>query len=116
MKSILKLTLLILFFLTGSCSKDKEIKRLLTSSKPYENVEGAYQAMQSDDLNYVPLILKNSGRPGATTALQFKGVTVYEESMYALQHLLHVKPPNLITDSVDSVNVKFYINYWKHFK
>jgi hypothetical protein len=113
MRNVFKLTLLILSFLAISCNKNKEIKRLLNSSRPYENIEGAYQAMKSDDLSYVPLILKISGRPGATTHLQFKGVTVYEESMYALQHLLHVKPPNPITNAVDSVNIKFYVNYWE---
>ena len=97
-----------------SCNKDREIKKLLNSSKPYENIEGAYEAMKSDDLSYVNLLLKNSGKQEATTALKFKGVTVYEEDMYALQHLLNSKPPHPITDSVDSLNIKFFINKWKN--
>jgi hypothetical protein len=72
--------------------------------------------MKSNDVSYVPLLLKNSGNPYGTSEFGFKGVTVYEEDMYALQRILRVKAPNPVSDSVDSVNIKFFIRYWLNYR
>jgi len=112
--------LLFLAFLFGliifSCNKDEEIKRLLNSNKPTEIIEGTCEAGESDNKDYVPLLLHDAGNPNASTALRWKGYTVYEEKMYALQKILNVKPPHLVTPSTsypDSVNIKFYNNLWQ---
>jgi len=117
MKHYLKVFTGLLLLVVTSCSdKDKEIKRLLNSKNVYEIIQGASEAAQSGDKKYTPLLLLNAGDQRATTILKFKGYSVYQEKMYALRTILHVKPPNPITSTVDSVNIVFFENYWQKHK
>lgn len=113
MKHYLKLFLGLLLFIITSCNKDEEIKSLLNSKNVYEIIEGASEAGHSGDKKYIPLLLLNAGDQRATTKLKFKGYSIYQEKMYALKTILHVKPPDTITSIVDSINIKFFENYWQ---
>lgn len=107
--------LLLMFLFLVSCNKDKEIKRLLNSKHPREVVEGAWQAGETGDIKYVPLLLQDCGKPSVSTALHFIGFSIYVEKMGALRKILKVDPPHRVEQfsHVDSVNIKFYIQYWK---
>jgi hypothetical protein len=98
-------------------NNDYEIKRLLNSDKPWDIIEGAWKAGESGEKKYVPLLLHDDGSPGGTTVLKFKGFTVYQEKMFALTKILHVKPPHkviAVTSRPDSVNIKFYSAFWQN--
>ncbi|WP_426669555.1 hypothetical protein ACPPVU_25485 [Mucilaginibacter sp. McL0603] len=115
-KRYVKFVLFSLLVIVTSCQRDKEITRLLNSNKPGEIIQGTYEAGMSGDKKYVPLLLKDADNPAVSTALHFKGFSVYTEKMYALERILHVKPPhpyNGILVIPDSVNIKFYNNYWR---
>ena|ERR1700744_2391490 len=109
--------LLLLLFTLLSCDKDKEITHLLNSKKPNELIEGVYEAGNSRDVKYVPLLLKNADKPWASTLLQFKGITVYTECMFSLSKILHVKPPHKFggpLETADTVNIRFYSYFWQN--
>jgi hypothetical protein len=111
-----ELILFLSLFIIVSCNRDKEISRLLKSSNPNERIEGAYEAGKSGNMKYVPLLLNDANDPSASTLLHFKGFTVYTETMFALERILHVKPPHPYKDILllpDSVNVKFYTLLWQ---
>ena len=99
-----------------ACNKDKEIKGLLNGPTSVDRIQGCYEAMETDDLSYVPLLLKDSGIPLITTNIRFKGTSVYQADMYSLSRLLKVRPPHSVERKVDSVNVKFFLNYWERFQ
>jgi hypothetical protein len=108
--------LFLLVFLIVSCDRDKEIRQLLNSKNPNDIIEGANKAGQTHEKKYVPLLLNNAADPRVATDLHFKGFSVYTEKMYALQDILHVKPPHHfghILEEPDSVNIKFYNDLWQ---
>ncbi len=113
---------LIIFFWLGliltsaSCSRDKRIRGLLSSKSATDIEEGALEAGETGDEQYVSLLLHDAGNPSASTSLRFKGFTIYTEKMYALRDILHVSPPHHfggILETPDSVNIKFYTQYWE---
>ncbi len=98
-----------------ACNKDKKIIWLLNSKNFNDRMEGIFEPGESRDKKYVPLILKNADGTRASTALHFKGFTVYTEKMYALEKILHIKPPHAYSGILvepDSVNIKFYNQVW----
>jgi len=99
-----------------ACNKDKEIKDLLNGPTSVDRIQGCYEAMETDDLSYVPLLLKNSRIQLITTNIRFKGTSVYQADMYSLSKLLKVSPPHPVNRIVDSVNVRFFFNYWEKFQ
>jgi hypothetical protein len=110
------LILFVIALIISSCNKDEEIRQLLNSERPYEIIKGAYEAAESGNQAYVPLLLHNAGDPRATTELHFKGITVYEEKMFALEKILKVKPPrpyNYPYDIPDSTDIKFFNGLWQ---
>ena len=117
MKRNLKLILLLCLLITSACDKDKEIRRLLRGRTNTERIEGAFEAAKSGNKAYVPLLLRNAGDPGASTSLRWKGQTVCGVTMWALDTILHVKPPHkyeLFLTDPDSANIKFYISVWQN--
>jgi hypothetical protein len=100
--------LLLLAFI--SCYREKEIKKLLNSKNINEIIEGASEAGQSGNKKYVPLLLSNAADQRGTTMFRFKGYSIYEEKMLALEKIFNFRPPNKITSKVDSTVIKFYIN------
>jgi len=64
MKKHLKAFMFLSFFIITSYDKDKEIRRLLNSNKPWDLIEGAYKAGESGDKKYVPMLLHDDGNPG----------------------------------------------------
>jgi hypothetical protein len=107
--------MIFLLLVLMSCNQDKEIQQLLHSEKPTEIMEGAYKAGTSGDKKYVPLLLKNANNPSASTALHWKGFTVYTEVMFALERIYKVRPPHSYDGVLvlpDSVNIKFYSALW----
>ena len=108
--------IIFLFLSITSCNRDKEIRHLLNSDTPTAIIEGSYKAGESGDKKYIPLLLYHAYDPSASTSLRWKGFTVYTETMFALERILHIKPPHRygdILESPDSVNVKFYSALWQ---
>lgn len=119
MKTHFRFILFSLLIICSSCNgkSEKEIKRLLNSDKLGEIIEGAFEAGESGDKEYVPLLLHNAGNPSVTSSLHFKGFSEYQEKMYALKKILDVDPPHPVIgghSEPDSVNIKFYMQYWKN--
>ena len=104
------------FFLCGviltleACSKDEEIQRLLKSKNIDNIINGAVMAGDSGDRKYATLLLTDAADQRATTMLRFKGYSIYQVKMYALEKIFKHSPPVKITSEVDSVVIKYYEN------
>ena len=96
-----------------ACNNDSKITRLLKSEKAYEVILGAFEAGESGNKKFVPLLLDNCADERSTTNIQFKGFTVYEEKMAALRKIYKKEPPVKISWKPDSTIIKFYIEYAK---
>lgn len=117
MNKNLRTFIFLLAIITTSCNKDAAIKRQLNSKNIDDIIMGAYEAGESGDKAYVPLLLHNAANPAFGSDVRFKDYSVYREKMSALQKILHVKPPHNyqgIEIAPDSTNVKFYTQYWEN--
>lgn len=115
MKQIKNLS--IFFALLVACNNsDNDIKALLKSENIDERVEGAYKAGESGKTEFIPYLLENAGDPSISTYLQFKGFSVYQEKMIALEKILKQKAPVKIIRKPDSTVIRFYIKAASNYK
>lgn len=87
-----------------------EIFKLLNSDQPRDLIFGAFDAGESKDTVFLPLLLKNADDPRMCTHIRFKGFSVYQEKMGAIKKILNVTPPTEITHKPDSTVIKFYMH------
>ncbi len=100
-----------------SCNSDNKSNNLLTSNDTDDIIEGAIKAGDKRDEKFIPLLLAKAGDARGSTNFNFKGVSVYQAKMQALQKIFKVNPPVGITDEPDSTIIKFYMElYKKEFK
>ena len=97
-----RLVILVFIFSLLSCRSDNEITRLLKSSNHEDVIEGAFEAGESGNNKFVPLLLNDAYDPSASVTLNFKGFTVYQEKMGALEKIFKRSPPNRISGEPDS--------------
>lgn len=90
------------------CSSREDIIKLLKSNDKNEIILGAYKAGESQNKEYVPLLLLNPFDARRSTNLRFYGITVYQEKMNALAKIFHENPPEKIGVNPDSAVVFFY--------
>ncbi len=101
--------ILILILLLAACKQsDNAIKKLLQSKNLEDRINGAYQAGQSGNKEFIPYLLENANDPATSTSLHFKGFSVYQEKMVALKDILKIEPPSKITWKPDSTIIVFY--------
>jgi len=77
---------------------------------------GTYEAGESGNKAYVPLLLKDAADPSCCTDMRFKGFSIYTEKMYALERIFKVKAPRAyggILSKPNSINIKFYNDLWQ---
>lgn len=100
--------LTLLFLLAASCNKEQKIERLLNSEDKQDLIEGAFEAGETGNKKFIPLLLKNANDPRITHNLRFKGMSVYQSKMNALKKILKQQPTVAITYKPDSTVIKFY--------
>ncbi len=104
-----KKVFLIFFSLSiGSCNSDSEIRNLLNSKDKDSIIKGARKAGIKRKKDFVPLLLYKAYDWRTSTNFNFKGVSVFQAKMEALEKIYKVKPPSSITDIPDSTIIKFY--------
>ena len=92
------------------------IKMLINSKNdnPNEILYGAFLAGESGKKEFIPLLLTNANDIRMGSDIRFKGFTVYQEKMIALEKILKIKPPVKITIEPDSTIIKFYLGLTKN--
>lgn len=95
------------------CNSDSRIINLLNSNTDDNIINGATKAGKKGDRKFIALLLKNAADERMSTHLFFKGVTVYQAKMEALQKIFKVSPPVEITYKADSAIIKFYTELYK---
>lgn len=100
--------LTLVFFLMLSCNKDKKIEKLLNSEDKQDLIEGTFEAGETGNEKFIPLLLKNANDPRVSTDIHFKGISVYQSKMIALKKILKQQPTVDITRKPDSTVIKFY--------
>ena len=99
-------------------ASDNRIIKLLESNGTSDKVRGAYKAGERGDKKFVPYLLKNAADPAMSTHIYFKGFSVYQEKMWALEKIYKKLPPHPVKqfDDPDSVNIKFYMDLYERDK
>jgi hypothetical protein len=87
---------------------DGQIVELLNSTSGKDIIIGAFEAGESKDPKFIPLLIKDADDPRGTSIISFKGFNVYEEKMAALEKILKVSPPGGIKHTPDSAVIRFY--------
>lgn len=111
-----KIRLIVILSLTffSSCkNRDNEIIRLLTSENKEDLIYGAYLAGETGDKKFVTFLLKDANDMRMSTNLRFKGFTVYQEKMIALQKIFKTEPPVKINRKPDSIVIEYYMNLYR---
>jgi hypothetical protein len=93
-----------------SCNSDKKIISLLKSQDSNEIILGAYEAGESGNKEFVPLLLEGLDNEGMSTESRFKGITIYQAKMIALKKIYKKEPPVKISYKLDSVVVNYFKN------
>jgi hypothetical protein len=95
-------------FLFINCNSDQRITKLLKSNNINDIIKGARKAEKSGKVKFIPYLLNDAGDPRRSTSLQFKGVSVYQAKMEALENIFKKSPPQKIDRKVDSTIIEFY--------
>ena len=109
---MIKISILSILIIT-SCNQNDEIIKLLSSDETNDIVAGAYKAGETHEKKFVPFLLKDAYDPSMSTDLFYKGITVYQAKMTALEKILNVKAPKVITYQPDSAVLKYFMNLTK---
>ena len=100
--------IIVLLFLCKCKSENNKISELLRSTQKDDIIYGAFLASNSNNEDFVPLLLKDANDIRSTTMLKFKGKSVYQEKMIALKKIYKISPPRKITMDPDSVIINYY--------
>lgn len=116
MKNILilrRIMLIITLIILCNCSHKNDrakIVALLNSTYIGDNIEAYYLIGENRDTSFLNELLKDPYNPRVTNILRFKGISIYQAKMGALEKITGVSPPKRITYEPDSSVVKFYMN------
>lgn len=99
-----------------SCNSENKIIELLNSKAKDDIISGANKAGESGKIKFVPYILKNADDGRISTNFNFKGISVYQAKMKALEKILKTNPIDEITYKPDSAIIKFYISVYEKAK
>lgn len=92
-----------------SCNEEVEICKLLNSKDKDEIIRGAFEAGNTGDKKYIPLLLKNANDCRRSTNLKFKGYSVYQAKMTAIKKISKKESPVTIGRMPDSLVIKYYM-------
>src|SRR4051812_35379615 len=104
MKNSIFLILLILI----SCNQDERIINLLKSNDTTDVIIGANEAGRTGNVKYVYLLLNDPYNAQTSTNVRYKGISIYQAKMWALQSILKANPPENITNEPNPTIIKFY--------
>lgn len=93
-----------------SCNNEVEICKLLNSKDKDEIIRGAFEAGNTGNKKYIPLLLKNANDFRCSTNIHFKGISVYEAKMFAIKKISKKESPATIGRMPDSLVIKYYIS------
>ena len=105
--------LIITLIILCNCSHKNDrakIVALLNSTYIGDNIEAYYLIGENRDTSFLNELLKDPYNPRVTNILRFKGISIYQAKMGALEKITGVSPPKRITYEPDSSVVKFYMN------
>ena len=87
-----------------------DIIKMLNSNNKDSIILGCRYVSQQKDTTYYAHLLKNPYDPRISHMLKFKGESVYQSKMKALEEITGLKAPKKITHEIDSSIVLFYKN------
>jgi hypothetical protein len=93
-----------------SCNNEVEICKLLNSKDKDEIIRGAFEAGNTGNKKYIPLLLKNANDCRCSTNIHFKGISVYEAKMFAIKKISKKESPATIGRMPDSLVIRYYMS------
>jgi hypothetical protein len=109
MKNKFIMIAILVFF---SCNEEVEICKLLNSKDKEEIIRGAFEAGNTGDKKYIPLLLGNANDCRRSTNLKFKGYSVYQAKMIAIKKISKMESPVTIGRMPDSLVIKYYMSLY----
>jgi hypothetical protein len=82
----------------------------ITSKDPDSIIIGMNE-VKSSDIDYIPIILNNAYDCRETSVVSYKGQSVYQSKMNAMQRISGISPDKKIDYRVDSSIVRFYTHW-----
>lgn len=104
--------LLFLFFSIISCGKhidDATLSKMLEGDDKQQIIAATRYVLDHKKVEMVRNLLENGLDPRITHDLRYKGMTIYQIKMNAIERLLKVDPPRKIDSEPDTVIFKFYL-------
>ena len=105
--------IILAFFSCNKDKDDKEICKLLNSKDKDEIIKGAFEAANTGNKKYIPLLLKNANDNRRSINIKFKGYSVYQAKMLAIKKISKKEPPRIIDKLSDSLIINYYILLYK---
>jgi len=103
---------LIIFAFIFSCKNNEKLAPYLESSNSDSLIIG-YNNVKYGDTQFIKKIFDSAYDGRETFILDYKGQTVYQAKMNAIQRISGIKPPKKITYKPDTTIVEFYRNWAK---
>lgn len=113
MTKLLYTSILFIFLLSCTESKQERINKLLNKNDKTSIIEASFLIGEIKDTSYVPILLKNCYDCRITHHMQFYGISVYQSKMIALKKISGVAPPSEATYQPDSSIVNYYTAWAK---
>ncbi|GGH33027.1 hypothetical protein FAZ19_23560 [Sphingobacterium alkalisoli] len=104
--------ILFLFVSIFSCGRhldDATLSKMLEGEDKQQIIEATRYVVDHKKVELVGALLKNGLDPRITHDLRYKGMTIYQIKMHAVQKLMEVPPPKKIDSEPDSVVFNFYL-------
>jgi hypothetical protein len=90
-----------------------EIKSLLKSDKPDDLVKAFYLIGEAKDTSYIKIILTDIYDPRIAHDVEFKGISVYQSKITAIEKIIDLRSPMKVTYKPDTSVVQFYCEWMK---
>jgi len=100
-----------IYFISLWSGSKNRIDSLLEKDDAYHLVQAYHLIGEDKDTSYIKLIFINPYDPRTSNHFKFKGMSIYQQKMWALKQMSGLIPPHKITSDVDSSIVDYYRNW-----
>jgi hypothetical protein len=92
-------------------NSNQNVTNLISSNEPGKLVEAFYLVGENKMIDYVPIIFEKIDDPRISHNAKFKGISVYQSKIIALEKISGIESPRNVTYKPDTVIIKFYRNW-----
>lgn len=106
----------IVVFMHLCCNTQNEIHQLIKGNSADNFILASYKIRESRDTLFLAFLLNDLNDGRITNDVRFKGMSVYQSKVIALKKISGLSPPAPLTYRPDSINIKFYLEWYANKK